>query len=726
MDEKGSYRFIAHKRKEDGSEQTTKDHLLGTAVLCRKFASAFCQEALGYITGLFHDIGKYSLEFLKHIVNEDNAKVDHSTAGMQELLKRGLMEAAFCVAGHHGGIPNGGDKKDGKDNPSLMGRWKKDIPNYQAAFSEMEFPEIKRKVPEGFVNQFFFIRMLYSCLVDADYLDTEAFMSNNQVKRGNDTGMEELLEKLNQFIEKEQYLQISTEKEIDVYRTNILKSCIEAGKRERGLFSLTVPTGGGKTISSLAFALNHAVQNGLERVIYVIPYCSIIDQTVSKFKDILGKDCVLEHHSGAEYETDENGIDNKEKNVFVLATENWDMPVIVTTSVQFFESLYSNRSSKCRKLHHIANSVVIFDEAQMIPVPYLMPCISAIGQLIEHYRASVVLCTATQPALDTIFEELGHKKINRMELAPDVEQTYAALRRTTFQYIGRITDDELTEQLQKQQQVLCVVNSRKQARTVFQKLSGEGNYHLSTLMYSEHRRQKLAEIRTRLENELPCRVVSTSLIEAGVDLDFPMVYRAAAGLDAMIQAAGRCNREGLNPREQSMVSIFESCNREPIILKQNFLVSRSILDHYEDIGSPEAVKRYFQDLYEIKGKRELDQKGILNMIQYGSEGTIAPFVDVANAFRLIENNTKTIYIPLGDGEKYIKDLQEGIISKELYRGLGRFGVSVYEEDFYHLCRTGDVIQIEGNGQSGILQNCDLYKCETGLDCSGEEGKGLYY
>lgn len=529
--------FIAHKRKEDNAVQLTKDHLLQTAKLCGTFAAAFRQEELGYITGLFHDIGKYSLEFQKHIINGDNAKVDHATAGMQELLKRGLIEAAFCAAGHHGGIPNGGDKKDSKDMPSLMGRMKKEIPNYQAALSEIEVPEVKRQVPEGLVSQFFFIRMLYSCLVDADYLDTEAFMTAGRVKRGNHAGMETLLAKLNDFIDAQNFLCPTSEKIIDTYRTRILKACIKGAKKPRGLYSLTVPAGGGKTIASLAFALNHAVENGLERVIYVIPYCSIIDQTASKFKEILGADCILEHHSGSEYETNENGIDHEGKNKFVLATENWDMPVVITTSNQFFESLYANRSSKCRKLHRIANSVVIFDEAQMIPVPYLKPCVSAIGQLTEHYRSSVVLCTATQPALDAIFEELGHKKLSRIELVPDVEQTYSALRRTAFQYIGKITDDELTARLQEQHQTLCIVNSRKQAKVIFENLTGEGNYHLSTLMCSEHRRRVLDEIRIRLNEKLPCRVVSTSLIEAGVDLDFPIVYRGAAGLDAMIQAA---------------------------------------------------------------------------------------------------------------------------------------------------------------------------------------------
>ena len=329
---------------------------------------------------------------------------------------------------------------------------------------------------------------------------------------------------------------------VNTLRQNVLFQCRDKAKFPRQIFSLTVPTGGGKTLSSMAFALDHAVQHGLRRVIYAIPFTSIIEQNAEVFQDILGREQVLEHHCNfKERDEPEEAAYNRRRG---LAAENWDTPVVVTTNVQFFESLFSNKTSRCRKLHNIARSVIVLDEAQAIPTEYLEPCLAALRELVDHYGCSVVLCTATQPALDDK-SNLRTALPKIQELVDNPAKLYEELCRTDVSFIGRITDDELAGRLEEEQQVLCIVSTKPQAKALFERLQKEeGVFHLSTNMYPQHRRRVLDSIRKRLKEKKSCRVVSTSLVEAGVDLDFPVVYRAMAGLDSIAQAAGRCNREG--------------------------------------------------------------------------------------------------------------------------------------------------------------------------------------
>ena len=346
---------------------------------------------------------------------------------------------------------------------------------------------------------------------------------------------------------------VTKKNELNTQRCAILRRCMERGQDSQqmpGLYPLTVPTGGGKTVASLAFALHHAKTHGLERVIYVIPYTSIIEQTADQFRKILGAENVLEHHSGVTYETQDEATPETQR--LARATENWDMPVVVTTAVQFFESIYSNRSSKCRKLHNLAKSVIIFDEAQMLPIPYLRPCVSAIAQLIGHFHATAVLCTATQPALNPLFAEFLPGR-TATELCPAGTCDETIFRRVTFQKeIDRpISWETVAEMLTQLPQVLCIVNTRKRAQQVYERLPEEGRFHLSTLMIPTDREETLNVIRARLRNGQVCRVVSTSLVEAGVDVDFPSVWRELAGLDSILQAAGRCNREGKRSAAES-------------------------------------------------------------------------------------------------------------------------------------------------------------------------------
>ena len=394
--------YLAH-RADDGREQSILEHDSNVAALCAAFAASFGAEGVGREVGLAHDIGKYSARFQRRILGED-IQVDHSTAGALDLAKHARCLLAYCVAGHHGGLPDGGGKWDAPSAPTLYGRLKRPVEPYGDFAKEIQLESARFRPPKylgqrGFTVSFW-IRMLFSCLVDADYLDTEAFMLGSPPPRGSDITMDELLARLENHVAS--WWDAKTE--LNRIRCDILRACLDAGKTQApGLFTLTVPTGGGKTTSSLAFALRHAAAHGKKRIVYVIPYTSIIEQTADTFRKALGEDVILEHHANVDFGDDESGRPDPAKERKKLASENWDMPVVVTTAVQFFESLFASKPSRCRKLHNLVDSVIIFDEAQTIPLPYLLPCVRVIAELTVNYGATCVLCTATQPALGPLF-----------------------------------------------------------------------------------------------------------------------------------------------------------------------------------------------------------------------------------------------------------------------------------------------------------------------------------
>lgn len=708
--------FLAHIAED--REQTVLEHLKNTAELAASFAAVFDAEEQGRLAGMAHDIGKYSAEFQKRL--RGGIKVDHATAGAWECSQKGENFAAFAVMGHHSGLPDGGGQGDNA-TPTFFGRLKKaehkELPDYSAWRQELTLPEANRP---AYINEsaasfslMFFIRMLYSCLVDADFLDTENFMTNGAALRDTGDTVNILEQKLQQYIGKWEKLKSPLNRE----RTKILQHCREQGDEQNsGLFTLTVPTGGGKTIASAAFALRHAIKNGLRKIIYVIPYTSIIEQNAGEYRKIFGENNVLEHHANIFY----NEITDNEKLAenMKLAAENWDKPIVVTTAVQFFESLFANRASRCRKLHNIADSVIIFDEAQMLPLPFLRPCIAAITELVRHYGASAVFCTATQPALDKIINEfLLDKKIT--EICPKTVYEPEVFRRACYRQAGLLSRQELADKLNACRQVLCVVNSRQNAREIYDLLDGDGAFHLSTLMYPEHRQAVLAEIRRRLKDNLPCRVVSTSLIEAGVDVDFPAVYREEAGLDSIIQAGGRCNREGKNPWQQSVVTIFKTESKTPPFIKTQTDVVRNILANNENPDITGFVEEYFNKLFYLKGKDSQDQKKILHII----DDNLMPFKTVDGLFKLIDSAAQTVYIPLGEGEVLLNRLHGGERSRELFRRLGRFGVPVYQQHFEALHSAGDIELIDK--EIAVLTNCGLYSEETGLSLEADNGKALF-
>lgn len=472
--------YIAHIEEE--RKQRLIDHLDGTAKLAGKFAESFGKYEWGYCIGMLHDLGKYSKEFQHRIQFNTNDRVDHSTAGMRLCNEKGGYYSIlqYAIAGHHSGL---------MDYYKLEERYRKSICDYQAYRQEVEIPQIKSdpfescKTQNPHFSMGIFMRMLYSCLVDADFLETESFMKNNHVERTSGEEMASLLARLERHIGS--WLENYDLNSINGRRTEILKSCLTAGENDRGLFHLTVPTGGGKTIASLAFALKHAVRHQMEHIIYVIPYTSIIEQNAQVFREILGHDNVLENHCNVDYGNSE------ELKPMQLASENWDKPVIVTTNVQFFESLFASRSSKCRKIHNIANSVVIFDEAQMLPLEYLKPCIAMMENLMDFYRTSIVLCTATQPALDSIFDQ--HRRY--IELCPNINEQFEFFKRVIYENLGIIEFDALIERLKNEKRVLCIVNTKKSAQQLYEQLSGDGVYHLSTSMYPKHRKRYLHRLK---------------------------------------------------------------------------------------------------------------------------------------------------------------------------------------------------------------------------------------
>lgn len=738
--------YLGHLDEKTGRAQLLRDHLTGVADLAGRFAAAFGEEAMGRLLGLYHDVGKYSREFQAYIRADEEEKkkrrgsVDHSTAGAQEIAKLRQGAAAplaFCIAGHHAGIPNRGERADPEGSATLLGRLKrKGLPDYRAYRTENDAPAA---VPSALYAQvaaeafpaMLYTRMLFSCLVDADFLDTEDFMAAGKVGREGFASLDTLLERLQKSLE-EKFLKPKTEKEkqkrqlpINEKRSALLAQSIAAGKEAKGnLYRLTIPTGGGKTISSLAFALHYAAhaKRKRKRIIYVIPYTSIIEQNAAVFRELLGEENVVEHHQHVDYDDAQDTDMNRKR----LATENWDAPVIVTTNVQFFESLFSNRPSKCRKLHNLAESIVIFDEAQMIPLDYLRPSLAAIEALVRHYDCTAVLCTATQPPLGQFFPA----DLQPIEICPALMENADFFRRTTIRLREEaMTEERLAAELAAQERVLCIVNVKKTAQRIFDLLGEqEGTYHLSTNLYPVHREQVLEEIRERLKDGKPCRVISTSLVEAGVDLDFPCVLREINGLDSIVQAAGRCNREGRRSAEESVVHVFSLEKREKSkVPSENVrlaaeLTKEAVRNFGEDMANPEAIRSYFEELYDLIGDENLDKKKIMEESQEFS------FAKIASDFRFIEDLTRPIFIPATiEAETLLVRLESGERSRSLMRKVGRYIVTVYTKcnggPFEQLAARGKIRMLDEN--LAVLTDMTVYDAQKGLLSNVGEGEGMF-
>jgi len=750
--------FYAHstdnRTKQDW--QLLRTHLQNVGSLAEVRASRFNAEQWGSITGLLHDLGKYSDAFQQRL-NGSESRADHSTAGAKIVIEHlrqcqgdqwGLFSKllAFVIAGHHAGLANGVD--DGHERSTLSQRlglaFGADIPELDPVWQDevklpqsMPLPPIRPHSPATKYTNFglaFFTRMLFSCLIDADRIDTEnhaRYTDGLPPIESNNLNVGTLQIQVDRYMG--QMSAITSGTDVNVLRQHILRYARSQAALAPGLFSLSVPTGGGKTLTSLAFGLDHANQHQLRRLIYVIPFTSIIEQTADVFRKALGEHhtAVLEHHSAFDRdklpgELEKSSATRKAdyRDKLRLAMESWDSPIVVTTAVQFFESLFSDRPSQCRKLHNIASSVIVLDEAQTLPLKLLRPVMAAIDELVLNYGCSVVLCTATQPALkESDAFHNGFKDVR--EIAPEPEALFVKLRRTQVKSLGSQTDEQLVAHLRAREQVLMIVNNRRHARELFDAIAQElGAYHLTTAMCAEHRSLKLAEIRQRLKDGLPCRLVATSLIEAGVDVDFPSVFRAEAGLDSIAQAAGRCNREGRRPLESSEVFVFQTPDwKAPPELAQLAAPMRSILrNHAGDVLAPAALKSYFQQVYNDRGS-ELDGQGILKMHRE-TKNFDYPFQNIARAFRMIDSHMLPIIVPFDDTARdsidQLRRLPENMSVAGPSKKLQRYVVQVPERAFGQLVKLGAVAPIAPErfgAQFYELVADSLYSDSAGLNFS---------
>lgn len=716
--------------------QGLADHLQAVGQKAAVFAESFSCSEYGALAGLLHDLGKFTSEFQARLRGSPQ-KVDHATWGARIVLERfphvGQL-LAYGIAGHHAGLANG--KGEGR-RTSLQERLAAELPSLDPQWedelslpSSLPAPDFLRLHPQRTMFQMaFLVRMLFSCLVDADFLDTEQFYNQVEGKKPLRSGGD-LVEARFSDLRSALDLHLAgfrVDKPVNQIRAEILQHVRAQAELAPGLFSLTVPTGGGKTLASLAFALDHAIRHGQRRVIFVIPFTSIVEQNAAVFRRALGpwgETAVLEHHSAFA----DDPRDSKEARDKVrLAMENWDAPIIVTTAVQFFESLFADRPSKCRKLHNIANSVVILDEAQTMPLKVLRPCVAALDELTRNYRSSVVLCTATQPALKAPDVAAGLEGLdggleNVRELAPEPARLFEQLKRVTVKHVGTLDDATLLRQLREHEQVLCIVNNRRHARALYQGMADlSGAYHLTTLMCAAHRSQVLATAREALKQGQPCRLVSTALIEAGVDVAFPTVYRAEAGLDSIAQAAGRCNREGRWAADDSEVRIFANANDEwkaPPELRQFADVTREVLrNHQGDPLDPVAIERYFKQLYWQKGDEALDALNLLGLLKKAKIDSL-PMDTLAEQFKMIDSVQMPVIIPFDDeARSAIHDLQfvDGI--QGISRRLQRYLVQVPRHGFDALRKAGAIEPVrpkEWGDQFMVLANESLYDPDVGL------------
>ncbi|MDR1400183.1 MAG: CRISPR-associated helicase Cas3' [Treponema sp.] len=730
--------YIAHIRRLDkdtwADPQPLSRHLKGTAELASEFAADFNSSDWAYALGMAHDTGKATVEWQRYLrgksgfdydaeaSSETHGRKEHSTSGaklVEDLFANPCGRfLAYCVAGHHAGLADWSGKQSSL-RFRLQNASAKDIADQAKTALK---PLCPKTSPWPFsrdgLDVSLWIRMLFSCLVDADRLDTERYENPDAYqKRGAYRSIAELREDFDQFMA-EKTKASGGEPHVYEARQLVLADCMAAAEWSPGLFSLSVPTGGGKTLSSMAFALKHAEKYGKKRIIYVIPYTSIIEQNADVFRNVFGKDVILEHHSN---------LDDNETTVRSrAAAENWDAPLIVTTNVQFFESLFAAKTSRCRKLHNIANSVVIFDEAQLLPPDFLESILETVRLLADHYHVSFVMCTATQPVFEKreAFPRFpGLPEASVREIVQDVPSLYKNLQRVDYEFPDKDAPprewNALAAELVTFEQALCVVSDRKSCRELYaatRQLTKDnvGTYHLSALMCAQHRTEVIAEIKDRLEQGERVLLISTQVIEAGVDIDFPVVYRAMAGLDSIAQTAGRCNREGkLNAQgKRGKVVVFNAPRKAPPGFLRKAVETAQLIckNSVDNLTEQRLFENYFQELY--WKANSLDKKEIMKLLKLEPDYGIQ-FRSAAEAFKLIGNDMRAILVPYGDGAKRIALLEKSEVPERvLLRKLQRYTVNVYPEQFAELQRRGSLKEVLPDIYA--LNSQSEYNTEIGL------------
>lgn len=735
--------YLAHVRQlPDGQwiEHFLDKHLLAVAALAAEFASVFDSQDWARLSGLWHDLGKFRKEFQQYIQSVSGydteahiegapGRVDHSTAGAIHAIEKLGMPGriiAYLIAGHHAGLPDWNGEVASLFQRLENGKMKGYL--REVLLSDPDISLLDQPCPTSFPPKdgslALWIRMLFSCLVDADFLDTEAFMDGEKSGyRGGHPELPELLARFDQYME-HMVGEAAKAKDTTVnrIRADVLRQCRDKAKLPSGLFSLTVPTGGGKTLSSMAFALNHAVHHGKNHVIYIIPYTSILEQTAEIFRGIFGDENVIEHHSNLD--------PDKEDSRSRLATENWDAPIIVTTNVQFFESLFAARTSRCRKLHNIVNSVVVLDEAQLLPPGFLDPILHVMQDLARNYKVSFVLSTATQPAFSPRPKFAGLKEV--CELMDDPSQLYADLKRAEAKlpddFAIQTTWESIADELKQYDSVLCIVNSRTDCRELHAQMP-KGTIHLSALMCGQHRSKVIADIKQRLKDGIPTRVVSTQLVEAGVDMDFPVVYRALAGLDAVAQAAGRCNREGILPGMGKVVVFVPPKPAASGLLRKAQQSGQEIMRLAKvakiDPLSRERFEAYFQHYY--VSLNSLDEKDIIGLLDMYNRAEARraefSFRTAAEKFQLIDEEGQTaVIVRYGENASLIAALEssqnlESHQRRGILRKLQRYTVNIREHESKKLLESRDIREIYPGAH---VQSSDtLYHPQLGLLMSKE-------
>lgn len=721
---------IAHRR--ENADEPLELHILEVAARAEEFASQFGSSDWGRLLGAWHDLGKYRIGFQRHIRGEDvpRSASEHSIAGACLVAERFRGEfgrlLAFAIAGHHAGLANEISCEDGPrplDARLKTGLATLDEIRVAAApwTPDMTLPEpVQTRRREGEPEnahrrrRALWLRMLFSALVDADYLATEAFMQPGKARlRKLSLVIDGLAAQLRRVIDAKvaNLAPEEREREVNRARSEILEYCRAAAARSPGFFSLTVPTGAGKTLSAMSFALEHAAQHDLRRVIVVLPFTTILEQNAGVYADALGAENVLEHHSNLTNEHREKRLSQEHTNRHELAEENWDAPIIVTTTVQFFESFFANRPSKCRKLHNVSKSVIVLDEVQALPRGFLLPILELLKGLVADYGCTVVLSTATPPALRARENFPGGLPVAHA-IVPNEADYFRRLARVRYHW--DIQEEKpweaLVEKLADHERVLAVVHKRADARTVAEMLAertGKPVWHLSALMCPAHRSDHVAEIRERLSEGKPCRVVSTQLIEAGVDLDFPVVYRALAGLDSIVQAAGRCNREGKEPCGD--IHVFRAPTEPPKGILAQALSTTELMWNFEgdlDPNAPAVFERFFKGLYGAQGT-QMDLRHIQRALQEWN------FATAAKNFKLIDDGGQfTVVCPWGDGPKHLVTFREAHkherLTRQHHRALRPYMVSVYATQARELKDSGALVEVVPDAELDLWELSPMY------------------
>lgn len=722
--------YIAHKN-DRGEIQTVKEHSENTAKLCQSFAINELKQAM-YAIGLMHDIGKYQQDFQTRI-NGSNIRVEHSTCGALaagEYYKDAfLLLCEYCIIGHHSGIPDYGFKYITTDLTTVECRKSRKFQDYSAYKKELEIPEIDNKKLMDFLyedcssieeltEKFAFItRYCFSCLTDADSLDTAKFCNGDE-NRSLKSEFKECLQKVD--VKLNSFTAIT---DLQKTRSLLQKQVYQKIDQQAEIYLMNMPTGSGKTLCSVKFALERAIKSGKKRIIYIIPYNSIIDQTSDVFDKLFGDSAnILRHQSTFSYD-DIKDIDEDYRLTANLATENWDAEFIITTAVQFFESVYANQRGKLRKLHNMADSILIFDEAHLMPPNYLQPCLRAISYITKYLNSEAVFLTATMPNFEKIIDQYAVKNMSVLDLV-DNRRDFSKFAKCEYTNIGEQSFDGLLTKSFMFPSSLIIVNKRASAKRLYSLCQGK-KYHLSTYMTAFDRKNVIDEIKRELvtlENDYPnftnvpddrkITVVSTSLIEAGVDLDFFTVFRELSGLDSILQAGGRCNREG--KRKSAEVSIFTlDVERGKPLPDARANITKGIIEEFQDISSPESVNTYFERLF-FTQRDDITKNSISNFCK--SPNSII-FKKYANDFELIDSKTVSVVVARDKkSEELIEQLK--YTKKCNSRKLQKYGCSVYNSEFDELLKQHVIDDFE----SGIycLTNPDYYDAETGIRFEGED------